>query len=93
MPKFILKESQVNRLLETGSNSAAMDLDIYTQPVDHDTSNGNESIEDSLKETITYLNQLNYMLKTGKKIGEDKKMELYSILDKIKSLYVDSTKI
>lgn len=91
MPKFILNESQIKRLLETGSNSAAMDLDRYVQPVGHDTDNGNLSIQDSIKETITYLNQMNYMLKAGKKIGEDKKNEFYGILDDLKSFFTEST--
>lgn len=93
MPKFILKESQLNRILETGSNSAAMDLDMYVQPVQHDTSNGNENIENSIKETITYLNQLNYMLKSGKKINEEKKNKFYGILDQLKLFFLNTTEV
>ena len=46
MSKFILTESQLKKLLETGSNSAAMDLDIYSQINPISTDNGNLGTED-----------------------------------------------
>jgi uncharacterized FlaG/YvyC family protein len=68
-----------------------MDLDIYTQSVHHETSAGNESIEESVKSIISKLNELNSMFKTGKKIPSDKKMEFYRILDELNNLFSSST--
>lgn len=93
MNNFIIKESQLKFLLETGSNSAAMDLDIYVQPVHHDTSNGNEDIIDTIEETISYLNQLSYDLSGGKEMSEEQKNVFFGILDQLKSNFFKSTEI
>ena len=50
--KVIISESQYKKLVETGSNSAAMDLDIYTQPMQTDTDNGNLDVIDASEEVI-----------------------------------------
>lgn len=91
MSEFILKKSQLKRLVETGSNSAAMDLDIYVQPVYHDTSNGNENIEDTIENIVDRLNELKYMFKTGKKIPSELRSQFFEISDKLNSLYISST--
>jgi hypothetical protein len=91
MNNFIIKESQLKFLIETGSNSAAMDLDIYVQPVEHDTSNGNENIIDSIEETISYLNQLSYQLKNGQEMSEEQKSKFFGILDDLRFNFFQST--
>jgi len=92
MSKIIVKESQFKRLLETGSNSAAMDLDIYVQPVEHDTSNGNESIEETIDDIVGKLNEINFGLKSGKKLSPELKSGFYGILDELNKLFELSTK-
>lgn len=93
MSKIIIKQSQFNRLIETGSNSAAMDLDIYVQPVIHDTNNGNQNVKDTIKETVKLLEEILYMIESGKKISSDNKNNLYQILDQIKLFFNNSTSI
>lgn len=92
MAIFIVNESQFKKLVETGSNSAAMDLDRYVQPVNHDTSSGNESIQDAIKEMIEKLNEINYMLDSGKKLPKEVETNLYSILDQLNNFYEQSKK-
>jgi hypothetical protein len=89
--KILITEKQYKRLLETGSNSAAMDLDIYVQPVHYDTSNGNENLEDSLEEIMNKLKELNSLFKVGKKINQDTKNKIFSVVDELNSIY-DTTK-
>lgn len=91
MPKFIIKETQYKKLLETGSASAAMDLDMYVQPVEHDTSAGNEGIEDTINEITLRLNELNSAFKTGKKISQEQKFKFHEILDELKKLFFTTT--
>lgn len=91
MNKILITEKQYKRLLETGSNSAAMDLDIYVQPVHYDTSNGNENLEDSLEEIMDKLKELNSLFKVGKKINQDTKNKIFSVVDELNSIY-DTTK-
>jgi hypothetical protein len=62
MKKIILKESQLIKLIET-----AMDLDIYSQPSQIDTNNGNLDVVDTVEDIISKLEELLYMLKSGKK--------------------------
>lgn len=85
MGKIIITESQLRKLFETGSNSAAMDLDIYTQPMTVDTSNGNEDVEETIGEIISKLKELSSMFGTGLKVHPNLKNELYGILDDINS--------
>lgn len=91
MNKILITEKQYKRLVETGSNSAAMDLDIYVQPVHYDTSNGNENLEDSLEEIMDKLKELNSLFKVGKKIKQDTKNKIFSVVDELNSIY-DTTK-
>jgi len=81
MGKIILTESQLKRLIETGSNSAAMDLDIYVQPMQFNTSNGNEDVEETIENTIGKLQELLSMFKTGKKVHPELKNRLFQTLD------------
>jgi len=50
MKKIILKESQLIKLIET-----AMDLDIYSQPSQIDTNNGNLDVVDTVEDIISQL--------------------------------------
>jgi DNA-directed RNA polymerase specialized sigma54-like protein len=93
MKRYIIKESQINRLIETGSNSAAMDLDIYVQPVQHDSSNGNENIIDSIKQATTRLEEVMNQLKAGKKLSSEEKNLYFKILDLLNSNYYNSTEL
>jgi hypothetical protein len=93
MKRYIIKESQINRLIETGSNSVAMDLDIYVQPVQHDSSNGNENIIDSIKQATTRLEEVMNQLKAGKKLSSEEKNLYFKILDLINSNYYNSTEL
>lgn len=87
MSKIIISESQYRRLIETGSNSAAMDLDIYTQPMAVDTSNGNEEVDNSLYDMISKMKELKNMFETGKKVPIELENEIFSIHDKFKEVF------
>jgi hypothetical protein len=67
MLKVIITENQYKKLVESGSNSVAMDLDIYTQPMQTDTDNGNIDVIDASEEVIDSLEELISMFKGGKK--------------------------
>lgn len=86
MKKIILKEYELVHLIET-----AMDLDIYVQPLDYDTNNGNLDVEDSIKTISDRLKELLYMLKQGKKINTQIKQKIHKQLDDINDIY-DSIK-
>jgi hypothetical protein len=82
MLKIIITESQYKKLVEQGgSNSVAMDLDIYTQPMQTDTDNGNIDVVDATEDIIDNLEELVAMFKTGKKTPEQVKSKLYKALD------------
>jgi hypothetical protein len=87
MPKVIITESQYNKLLEWGSNSVAMDLDIYTQPMQIDTDNGNLEVIDASEEIINTLEELISMFKGGKKTNSETKYKIYRGLDNIKDAH------
>ena len=87
MLKVIITESQYKKLLERGSNSVAMDLDIYTQPMQTDTGNGNIDVIDASEEVINSLEELISMFKGGKKTRPEFKNKIYQGLDNIKSAY------
>jgi hypothetical protein len=87
MIKVIITESQYKKLLERGSNSVAMDLDIYTQPMQTDTDNGNLDVIDASEEIIDSLEELISMFKGGKKTRPEFKNKIYQGLDNIKSAY------
>lgn len=87
MAKLIITESQYKRLFETGSNSAAMDLDIYTQPMQVDTDNGNLDVIDATEDIIDNLEELVSMFKSGKKTSDEVKGKLYKALDDLNSTH------
>lgn len=89
MIKVIITESQYKMLLETGSNSAAMDLDIYTQPTQTDTDNGNLDIIDATEDIIDNLEELVSMFKSGKKTPSELQNRIYKTLDDIKQTHSD----
>lgn len=88
MARFILTESQYQKLLEQGgSNSVAMDLDIYSQPMTTHTDNGNLDVEDAVDDIITKMEELKSMLKSGKPVNPELKNMIYDGLDKINSAF------
>lgn len=85
--KVIISESQYKKLIETGSNSVAMDLDRYTQPMQTDTDNGNLDVIDASEEVIDSLEELIFMFKGGKKTRPEVKDLIYKGLDGIKKAH------
>jgi hypothetical protein len=81
--KVIISENQYKKLVEAGSNSVAMDLDIYTQPMQTDTDNGNLDVIDASEEVIDKLEELISMFKGGKKSKPQMKGKIYKGLDSI----------
>ena len=87
--KVIISESQYKKLVEAGSNSVAMDLNIYTQPMQTDTDNGNLDVIDASEEVIDSLEELISMFKGGKKTRPEVKNKIYKGLDDIKKAYTE----
>jgi len=87
MGKFIITEKQLKKILETtaGSNSVVMDLDIYTQPTNYDTNNGNLDEEEAVQDVIDKLKELLSMFKSGKKVNSDQRNKIFKNLDDINS--------
>ena len=85
--KVIISESQYKKLIEAGSNSVAMDLDIYSQPMQTDTDNGNVDVVDASEEIIDSLEELISMFKGGKKTQPEVKNLIYKGLDNIKKAH------
>ena len=84
MSKFIIKESQYQKLLEQG---VAMDLDIYSQPMTTASDNGNSDVEDSVDDIISKMGELKSMLKSGKVIKPESKTEIFRNLDQINQTF------
>lgn len=87
MAKFILTESQLKRLTETGSNSVAMDLDIYNQPMNFSSGDENIDVEESAEEIIEKLKELIYMFNSGKNIDSTLKLKIHKSLDDVNNVY------
>jgi hypothetical protein len=87
--KVIISENQYKKLVEAGSNSVAMDLDIYTQPMQTDTGNGNLDVIDASEEVIDSLGELISMFKGGKKTRPEVKNLIYKGLDDIKKAHAE----
>lgn len=85
--KVIISESQYKKLVESGSNSVAMDLDIYTQPMQTDTDNGNLDVIEASEEVIDSLEELISMFKGGRKTRPELKNKIYKGLDDIKNAH------
>lgn len=79
-----ITEGQLSKLLET-----AMDLDIYVQPIEHPSSNGNEGVESSISDSIDKLKELLVLFKTGKKIYPENQIPIHKLLDAINKVYLD----
>ena len=56
MSKYLLTKTQYQTLLEQASNTAAMDLDIYSQPMTTSSDNGNSDIQDAVDDIISKMN-------------------------------------
>lgn len=89
MIKVIITEYQFKKLVEYSSNAVAMDLDIYTQPMQTDTDNGNLDVVDAGEEIINTLEELISMFKGGKKTSPELKSKIYKGLDTIKKAHED----
>jgi len=87
MLKVIITENQYKKLVEYAPNGVAMDLDIYTQPMQTDTDNGNIDVIDASEEVIDSLEELISMFKGGKKTRPELKNKIYQGLDDIKNAY------
>jgi hypothetical protein len=87
MLKVIITEKQYKKLVEYAPNGVAMDLDIYTQPMQTDTDNGNIDVIDASEEVIDSLEELISMFKGGKKTRPELKNKIYQGLDDIKNAY------
>ena len=84
MSKFIIKESQYQKLLEQG---VAMDLDIYSQPTTTASDNGNSDVEDAVDDIVSKMDELRSMLKSGKKIKPEFKTQIFRNLDQINQTF------
>jgi len=84
MTKFIIKESQYQKLLEQG---VAMDLDIYSQPMTTASDNGNSDVEDAVDDIISKMGELKSMIKSGKKIQPESKTKIFHSLDQINQTF------
>ena len=84
MSKFIIKESQYQKLLEQG---VAMDLDIYSQPMTTASDNGNSDVEDAVDDIVSKMDELRSMLKSGKKIKPELKTQIFRNLDHINQTF------
>lgn len=82
MKKIILKESELIKLIET-----AMDLDIYNQPTTVSANNGNLDTEETIEDIMSKLKELLFMLKSGKKITDQSKGEIFKNFDNINKTF------
>jgi dihydroorotase len=87
MGSIILTESQYEKLIEQTSNSSAMDLDIYSQPMTTASDNGNSNVEDAVDDIISKMNELKSMLKSGKPIHTESKTQIFRNLDQINQTF------
>jgi len=74
-------------LVEQASNTAAMDLDIYSQPMTTSSDNGNSDIEDAVNDIISKMDELMSMLKSGKQIHTELKTRIFHNLDEINKTF------
>jgi hypothetical protein len=84
MKKILITKEQYQRIFETGAANAAMDLDIYVQPVHYETSTGNENIE------VGKLKELNSLFNVGKKIKSTTKNKIFKVVDQLNKVYDDT---
>ena len=91
MAKYIISESQYQKILETGAANAAMDLDIYIQQIDRDTSHGNENVIDSIDNMNSKLEELKSMFSGGKKVPLELKNKIFKLDDDLNNVYTQIT--
>jgi dihydroorotase len=89
MSKYLLTKTQYQTLLEQSSNTAAMDLDIYSQPMTTSSDNGNSDVEDAVDDIISKMNELMSMLKSGKQIPTQLKTQIFHNLDEINKTFLN----
>jgi dihydroorotase len=87
MSKYIITNLQYQKLVEQSSNTSAMDLDIYTQPMTTSSDNGNSDVEDAVDDIISKMNELNSMIKSGKQINSESKTQIFRDLDQINQTF------
>lgn len=87
MFKYIISQRQYKILTETGSNSAAMDLDRYVQVTDFDHGTGNEDLVDEIQLCIDNLEEIANQLQVGRKIDPNSKTKIHQITDYINEVH------
>jgi hypothetical protein len=87
MSKYILTKLQYQKLVEQTSNSSAMDLDIYTQPMTTSSDNGNSDVESAVEDIISKMEELMSMLKSGKQIHTELRTRIFHNLDDINNTF------
>jgi hypothetical protein len=87
MSKYILTKTQYQKLVEQSSNSSAMDLDIYTQPMTTSSDNGNSDVKGAVEDIISKMEELMSMIKSGKQIPSELKTRIFHNLDEINKTF------
>ena len=87
MRKIIITELQLKRMMEQNINSAAMDLDIYSQPMETSAGSPNEEVAESAEQIIDYLQELIAMMKGGKEVTTPLRQRIHKGLDDVKGAY------
>jgi predicted RNA-binding protein Jag len=87
MSRIVITESQLKKLMEQNMNSAAMDLDIYSQPMETSAGNPNEEVAESAQQIIDYLEELISMMKGGKEVSNPLRQSIHKGLDDVKTAY------
>ena len=87
MSKIIITEFQLKKLMEQNTNSVAMDLDIYSQPMDTPAGNPNDEVQESAEQIMDYLKELIAMMKGGKEIPTTLRQKIHKGLDDVKGAY------
>ena len=87
MRKIIITELQLKRMIEQNTNGAAMDLDIYSQPMETSAGNPNEEVAESAEQIIDYLQELISMMKGGKEVSTPLRQRIHKGLDDVKGAY------
>ena len=87
MRKIIITELQLKRMIEQNTNGAAMDLDIYSQPMETSAGSPNEEVAESAEQIIDYLQELIAMMKGGKEVSTPLRQRIHKGLDDVKGAY------
>ena len=87
MRKIIITELQLKRMMEQNINSAAMDLDIYSQPMETSAGSPNEEVAESAEQIIDYLQELIAMMKGGQEVSTPLRQRIHKGLDDVKGAY------